>query len=99
MKKPKKSASVREVQHNFAQYLDYAKNTPVTITKYGEDTAVLVNPEKYNVIRKQKTRESVDLEGILNSGFIGMYKDREDWKGRDPVKIARELNEKSLHGK
>lgn len=98
MKKRKKTASVRDVQHNLSSYLDLAKNTPVIITKYGKETAVLVNPEKYE-IKKKGTYKSMSAEDIMNDGFIGMYKNKKDWKGKSTAEIVKDLRKRAWYGK
>ena len=98
MEKRKKTVSVRDIQHNLSSYLDLAKNTPVIITKYGKETAVLVNPEKYEIKRKE-TYKAIRVKDIMNDEFIGIHKDRGDWKVKSSAEIANDLREKAWYGK
>lgn len=56
MSKPKiyKTASVREVQRNFANYLEIAQIMPVYITHRGVKKGVLNNPVKTSIKRKSR---------------------------------------------
>ncbi|MBD3366383.1 hypothetical protein GF360_03550 [candidate division WWE3 bacterium] len=98
MKKRKKTASVREVQHNLAKYLDIAQNSPITITKYGKEAALLVNPQKYE-IRQKRGKRNINIEAIMNSEFIGMYENREDWQDKTTPEIAEKLRRDAWYGK
>ncbi len=89
--------NIRELQHNFAMYLEKAKDVPITVTKYGRDIAVIANPQKYEMKEKKKSKAEL-IKAIEESGVFGMHKDREDWKGRSSTEIARELRRKAWYG-
>jgi len=70
----------------------------VIITKYGKETAVLVNPEKYE-IKKKGTYKSTSAEDIINDEFIGMYENRKDWEGKSTTEIVKDLRKRAWYGK
>ncbi|MBI4130829.1 type II toxin-antitoxin system Phd/YefM family antitoxin [Candidatus Roizmanbacteria bacterium] len=88
-----KQVNVRELQHNLTKYLELSKAHPVLVTKYGRNEVLLINPEEYEVIEKLKKKKD-----IMSSQFIGMYKNRKDWKNKSSQKIARNLREKAWYG-
>ena len=93
-----KTITSREFQHNVSFYLQLAQTQPIEITKHGQSTALLIHPEQEYKPKKtaKKTKPKID---ILNSPVRGMYKDREDWKGKSTIQIARELREKAWYGR
>jgi len=70
----------------------------VIITKYGKETAVLVNPEKYE-IKKKGTYKSTSAEDIINDEFIGMYENRKDWEGKSTTEIVKDLRKRAWYEK
>jgi hypothetical protein len=92
-----REVSVRELQHNLASYLNLAKIAPLSITKYGKNEVIIVNPKDY-VITKKKAIKQVKKD-LMNSPFIGMHKNRKDWKGKTSVEIASKLRSDAWYGK
>jgi hypothetical protein len=93
-----KQINVRDFQHNLSMYMGMAELAPLSITKNGIEKAVLVNPKKYSIKKKSK-KPTAGPESIMGSAFIGMYKNRKDWKNKSNAKISKELREKAWYGK
>jgi len=92
-----RKVSVRELQHNLASYLELAKVAPISITKHGKDEVIMINPEKYKVTKKVSAKKGkVD---IMSLPFVGMHKNRKDWKGKSTVEIAEDLRHRATYGK
>ena len=89
--------SVRDLQHKLSSYLEVAKIKPLLVTKHGKDEVVLVNPKQYKIV-KTKTKKKTTKD-IMASPFIGMYKNKREWKGKPSVEIAEELRKKVGYGK
>ena len=89
-----KKITVRNLQHNLATYLEMAKATPIIVTKHRKDAILMVNPIKYDYL-EQKTRGY----RVKDTDFIGMYKDRKDWKRLSNSEVANKLRDDSWYGK
>ena len=88
--------SVRELQHKLSNYLELAKVKPLLVTKHGKDEVILVNPKQYKIVKTKTKKKTV--KDILASPFIGMYKNKREWKGKSSVEIANELRKKAWYG-
>lgn len=88
-----KQVSVRELQHNLADYLELAQEIPLSITKYGKDKVLIINPDDYDLEPKKNNLKKVDL---LDSPFIGMKS--KEYKNKSSIKIAEELRNKAWQG-
>ena len=86
--------SVRELQHNLSDYLELAKATPLSVTKYGERQILLVNPEKYNLVEKEKLTEQ--KKSLLDMAFIGMHKNK--FRSKSSAELAKDLRAKAWQG-
>lgn len=89
--------SVRELQHKLAEYLEIAKVKPLLVTKHGKDSVILANPKNYKIVKTNEKKNN--LENIMSHPFIGMHKNRKDWKNKSTAKIAEELRYKAWYGK
>ena len=89
--------SVRELQHNLSEYFELAKIAPISVTKHGKGEVVMLNLNKYKVIKKKSSKK--DKRGIMSLGFFGMYKNRKDWKGKSTTEIAEDLRHRATYGK
>jgi len=89
--------SVRELQHKLSDYLELAKVKPLLVTKNGKDTAIIANPDKYKIVKTRPKKRSLD--NIMSHPFIGLHKNRKDWKNKSAAKIAEELRNKAWYGK
>jgi len=88
--------SVRELQHKLSNYLELAKVKPLLVTKHGKDEVILVNPKQYKIVKTKTKKKTV--KDIMVSPFIGMYKNKREWKGKSSVEIANELRKKAWYG-
>lgn len=92
--------NIREFQHNVTTYLELAKTVPITITKYGVDEAVIVNTDFFKLIKKNKTKEKGQkMVNLMNLEFVGLHKNRKDWKDKTSMQIAKKLRKEAWHGK
>ena len=89
--------SIRELQHNFSNYLEIAKIKPLLVTKHGRDEIVLVNPNQYKIVKNKTIKKT--SEDIMASPFIGVHKNKKEWKGKTSVEIANELRRQAWYGK
>ncbi|SRR3989304_6968824 len=88
--------SIRNLQHKLSDYIELAKVKPLLVTKHGSDVVILVNPNQYKIVKsKVKKKTSKD---IMVSPFIEMFKNKKEWKGKSPIKIAEELRKKAWYG-
>ncbi|HLB51401.1 MAG TPA: hypothetical protein VJL30_00610 [Patescibacteria group bacterium] len=89
-----KKVTVRALQHNLAAYLEMAKADPIVVTKHGNDEVLMINPVKYHYT--EKTNKPYRVK---DTKFVGMYKDREDWKGLSNSDVTNKLRNDSWYGK
>ena len=89
--------SVRELQHNLAIYFELAKISPISITKHGKDEIIMINPKNFHLTKKAAPKKQ--KKDIMSLGFFGMYKNRQDWKGKSGVEIAEDLRYRATYGK
>ena len=89
--------SVRQLQHNLSDYLELAKIGPLTITKYGKEEVVMVNPKKFKITKMVSDKKP--KEDIMASTFIGMYKNKKEWRGKSSIDIAENLKNRAWYGK
>ena len=92
-----RKVSVRELAHNLSEFLELAKSIPIIVTKYGSEKVVMIDPSKFEITKKKngiKTKK--DLSSFK---FIGMHKDRKDWKGKKSSDIANKLRSSAWYGK
>ena len=86
--------SSREFQHNFSKYISLSKTNPIVVTWHGRNEVMLIDPIKFDVsIKLKKTKD------IMNSKFIGMYKNDKNLKGKTTAKIADNLRKVAWYGK
>jgi PHD/YefM family antitoxin component YafN of YafNO toxin-antitoxin module len=91
-----KKVSVRELQHNLADYLKLAASLPLLVTKHNQGQVVMINPDMYTIAkRKSDTQPNQDL---MSSPFIGLHKSRKDWNDQTSAKIATRLRKKAWYG-
>lgn len=91
-----RKVSVRELQHNLSSFLELVKSKPLTVTRYGKEEVVLVNPRQYKITRK-KTKKGLKKD-IMSSAFIGMNREKKSWKGKTSSQIAGELRKRAWYG-
>jgi prevent-host-death family protein len=89
-----KHVSIRDVSHNLAHYVEYAKTQPVVINKYKEPQAVLVSPEYLESLQKQATKPKKKMR-LEDLPFFTEFVKPEDWKGKTSLQIAQELRERA----
>ncbi len=59
-------ATAAEVQKQFGLYADKAQTEPVTITKHGRDSVVLLSVADYERLKSFDTRESYSVFDLPN---------------------------------
>lgn len=92
-----KKVSVRDLQHNLAAYLDMASQSPIEVTKNGTPKAVILDLENFTY-KKRSLKTKPKTKNILNSKFIGMHKERPDWKEKSNSEATEELRKKAWYG-
>ena len=92
-----KKVSVRELQHNLADYLEIAKVQPLLITKYGREEILLINSDQYKISKTKVKKKKVG--NIMTSQFIGMHRDKVDWRSKTAAEIVRELRKEAWYGR
>lgn len=84
----------REFQHNFSKYISLSKTNPIVVTWHGRDEIMLIDPIKFDVNIKPKKNKD-----IMNSKFIGMFKNNKDLKSKTTTEIATNLRKVAWYGK
>ena len=97
MEKQPKQINVRTLQHNLSLYMTMAKAGPILITKGGKEEIMLINPKDFNVSKKSPKKNNVD--DLAGHKFIGMHKNKLEWKNKPSFEIARELRERAWYGR
>ncbi|PIR43934.1 hypothetical protein COV24_00010 [candidate division WWE3 bacterium CG10_big_fil_rev_8_21_14_0_10_32_10] len=88
-----KTVNIRKIQHNFSRYVDIAKLEPLIITRYGKKEVIMLSAENYSAVKKiPKTKN------IMESKFIGMYKNKKSWAKKSTKEIANSLRKKAWYG-
>ena len=89
-----KKVSSREFQHNFSKYISLSRISPIILTLYGKDEVMLIDPMKFQInIKVNKNKD------IMNSKFIGMYKNDKKLKDKTSTQIADNLRKDPWYGK
>ena len=89
--------TVRELQHKLSDYLEIAKVKPILVTKNGKNAAIVVNPNNFKIVEMKEKKKSLD--DIMSLPFIGMHKNKKEWKGKSTNQITAELRRKAWYGK
>lgn len=92
-----KSVNIRDFQHNLSMYLDLVKLKPLVVTRKGVTEAVFIDPSRYE-FKEKTTKDGQEKQGIMKSAFIGMYKNRKDWKAKSNSEISNNLRRRAWYG-
>lgn len=92
-----KKVNIREFQHNLSAYVALLKAGPLIITRNGKESAILADPNVYELKEKIATSKKKGID-VMSLAFFGMYKNRKDWNNKSPVKITDALRKKAWYG-
>jgi len=78
-------------------YLDLVKLKPISITRNGVEEAVLINPTLFK-FKKVPQLSNGKPRDIMKAKFVGMYKNRRNWRGKSNSEVANGLRERAWYG-
>lgn len=92
-----KTVTPREIQRSYRKIFDEVKETqqPVVVMKNNKPEVAIVSIEKLEGLYKKELKTKKSPVSALKP-LYGMWKDREDWKGKEGYEIVRELRSRRL---
>lgn len=72
-------ATAAEVQKQFGLYTEKAQREPVTITKHGRDSVVMISSEAYERLKSFDTRESYSVYDLPDDIAEAILKTAEEF--------------------
>lgn len=92
-----KHISVRQLQHNLADYLALAHTTPLSITKHGQPKVIMLNPQDFDIIKKKQSKNNP--KNLIQLPFVGMHKHKKSWENKKSQEIAQTQKHNAWYGK